>query len=116
MKEQFKQAGYIVPATGIDTVKNHKEMIVRFDIAAIAPEEDNSHEDEFECESVRVARSAEYGDIVSAIVNDRYSSDRMQAVVNNHLLDASEEHEAEFQAMQLWRAKAKAVAKTVLGI
>ena len=39
----------------------------------------------------------------------------MQAIINNHLLDPTdEEHEAEFNEMQAWRKHAKEVADHVL--
>lgn len=74
---------------------------------------------------VRVPRPLERDRVVDAIVSAAYPADRMQAVVNNHLLnlaaiaDGGEldadglEHEAEYKAMQEWRVKAKAVAKEV---
>lgn len=56
-----------------------------------------------------------YGVLVSAIVRGRYTDDEMQAIVNNHLLDdGNEEHEAEWDEMQAWRAEAKKVAKEIL--
>ncbi len=63
----------------------------------------------------RLERPATYERIVSAIVNDGYSTDEMQAIINNHLLDSgNEDTEAEFQAMQEWRTLAKTVAREVV--
>lgn len=64
-------------------------------------------------EMVRVPYPYTYSSIVSAIINDRYSNDQMQAIINNHLLEANDEHEAEFSAMQAWRAHAKEVGHLV---
>ncbi len=64
----------------------------------------------------RLERPATYERIVSAIVNDGYSTDEMQAIINNHLLDSgNEDTEAEFQTMQEWRTLAKTVAREVVG-
>ena len=77
-------------------------------------------------ENVDVFGTRTYDGIVNAIVCDHYPADKMQAIINNHFanlakiadgkkLDADdEEHEAEYNAMQDWRTKAKAVAKDVL--
>lgn len=64
-----------------------------------------------------------YSDIVAAIVNDRYSSDDVQALFANRAdaLDPESgledgkrrEYLAEYAAFQSWRAKAKAVARAV---
>lgn len=75
---------------------------------------------------VRIEQPVERDKVVDAIVSAAYPSDKMQAIINNHFanlakiadgkkLDADEEeHEAEYNAMQEWRTKAKAVAKDVL--
>lgn len=57
----------------------------------------------------------DYDAIVNAIVSDAYPADKMQAVINNYLLDPSEaDTKAEFTAMQELRKKAKAYAKDLL--
>ena len=57
----------------------------------------------------------DYDAIVNAIVSDAYPADKMQAVINNYLLDPSEEDtKAEFEQMQAFRKKAKAYAKDLL--
>ena len=75
---------------------------------------------------VRIEQPMERGKVIDAIVTAVYPTDKMQAIINNHFanlakkadgkkLDADdEEHEAEYNAMQDWRTKAKAVAKDVL--
>ena len=70
----------------------------------------------YEAYSVRLERPITYERVVSAIVNAEYSSDQMQAIINNHLLDSTDnaEHEAEFTAMQEWRTLAKKVAHEVI--
>ena len=75
---------------------------------------------------VRIEQPVERDKVIDAIVSEAYPTDKMQAIINNHFanlakkadgkkLDADdEEHEAEYNAMQDWRTKAKAVAKDVL--
>lgn len=68
-------------------------------------------------ENVDVFGTRTYDGIVNAIVCDHYPADKMQAIINNHLLESeSKEHEAEFAEMQAWRAKAKSVAKEVVSM
>lgn len=75
---------------------------------------------------VRIEQPVECDKVVDAIISTAYPTDKMQAIINNHFanlaiiadgkkLDADEEeHEAEYEAMQAWRTKAKSVAKDVL--
>ena len=75
---------------------------------------------------VRIEQPVERGKVIDAIVTAVYPTDKMQAIINNHFanlakkadgkkLDADdEEHEAEYNAMQEWRTKAKAVATDVI--
>ena len=75
---------------------------------------------------VRIEQPVERDKVVDAIISTAYPTDKMQAIINNHFanlakiadgkkLDADdEEHEAEYDAMQEWRTKAKSVAKNVL--
>lgn len=68
-------------------------------------------------ENVDVFGTRTYDGIVNAIVCDHYPADKMQAIINNHLLESeSKEHEAEFVEMQAWRVKAKRVAKEVVSM
>lgn len=77
---------------------------------------------------VRVAHPLERDKVIDAIVSAGYPSDKMQAIINNHLvnlatladsgkLDNDElAHEEEYNAMQEWRTKAKTVASEVMNI
>ena len=68
----------------------------------------------YEYDMVRVSFPYDYSSVVSAIINDRYSNDKMQAIINNHLLEMNDsEHEAEFNEMQAWRAHAKEIGHLV---
>ena len=76
--------------------------------------------------SIRISQPLSKDKIVDPIITGRYPTDKMQALINNHFahlakiadgkpLDADdEEHEAEYDAMQEWRTKAKETAKQVL--
>lgn len=75
---------------------------------------------------VRIEQPVERDKVVDAIISFAYPTDKMQAIINNHFanlakiadgkeLDADEkEHEVEYDNMQAWRVKAKAVAKEVM--
>lgn len=75
---------------------------------------------------VRIEQPMERGKVVDAIVVSAYPTDKMQAIINNHFANLAkiaddkkldtddEEHEAEYNAMQEWRTKAKAVATDVI--
>lgn len=75
---------------------------------------------------IRIEQPMERDKVVDAIISSAYPTDKMQAIINNHFanlakiadgkeLDADEkEHEAEYDNMQAWRVKAKAVAKEVM--
>lgn len=75
---------------------------------------------------VRVEQPLKRDKVIDAIVSTAYPSDKMQAIINNHLvnlatiadggkLDEDElSHEEEYKAMQEWRKKAKSVASDVM--
>ena len=56
-----------------------------------------------------------YDDIVDTIISNVYPDSKMQAIINNYLLDPSNPDTlAEFNDMQDFRKKAKAIAKEIL--
>lgn len=69
--------------------------------------------------------SSDYGDIVNAIVRDRYAADKVEAIMANYqeAMDSTSsltenkraEYKAEYEAFQAWRAKAKEVATVTVG-
>ena len=68
-------------------------------------------------ENVDVFGTRTYDGIVNAIVCDHYPADKMQAIINNHLLESEgKEHQSEFAEMQAGRVKAKRVAKEVVSM
>ena len=56
-----------------------------------------------------------YGGIIDALINYKYSTDKMQAIINNYLLDPNDESvKQEFIEMQHWRSESKQIAKEIL--
>ena len=56
-----------------------------------------------------------YAGVVDSLVQHKYPIDKMQAVINNYLLDPYDEYAvSEFNAMQAWRKEAKEIAKEAL--
>ncbi len=57
----------------------------------------------------------DYDSIVNAIISKEYHNDKMQAIINNYLLDPNNEDTTkEFNDMQAFRKKAKDWAKDLL--
>ena len=66
-------------------------------------------------DGLRVNAPYEKHEIINDIIRIKYSQESMEAIINNHLLEnESEDDKAEFDAMQEWRANAKAIAKEVM--
>lgn len=56
-----------------------------------------------------------YSGIVDALITFKYPIDKMQAVINNYLLDPNDAYAIdEFNKMQAWRKEAKEIAKQAL--
>lgn len=56
-----------------------------------------------------------YSGVVDALITFKYPIDKMQAVINNYLLDATDDYAIEeFNKMQAWRKEAKEIAKEAL--
>lgn len=71
---------------------------------------------EFHWTCIRLAEGRlSYDTLVAAIVRTRYTDDAMTAIINNHLLDTGNAGtEAEWQQMQQWRSRAKALAREII--
>lgn len=108
-----------------------KNIRINFDVdVAELPSGGTDNEDAkrtaFSAYVVRVEQPLERDKVIDAIVSAAYPSDKMQAIINNHLvnlatiadggkLDEDElAHEEEYKAMQEWRKKAKVVASDVM--
>ena len=69
----------------------------------------------FTYEAIRVPLTYNYAILVSTIIKEKYSDDKMQAIINNYLMDITDtEHKQEFIDMQQWRAHAKEIAKEII--
>lgn len=108
-----------------------KNIRINFDVdTAELPGGGTDNEDvkrtAFSAYVVRIEQPLERDKVIDAIVSAAYPSDKMQAIINNHLvnlatladggkLDEDElSHEEEYKAMQEWRKKAKSVASDVM--
>lgn len=90
------------------TVRGVNYKTVNFDIRDV--------DEGFEWESVDMPQTKwNYSGVVDALVQHKYPIDKMQAVINNYLLDPNDEYAiSEFNAMQSWRKEAKEIAKEAL--
>lgn len=121
----------VLPKNGIILREEGDIIRVFFDIEKMAAETSKSGEvivpdGMYTMENVDVCGIRTYGGITDAIVCDHYPADKMQAIINNHFLNLAKiadnkkldeddiAHEAEYDAMQEWRVKAKSVAKEVV--
>lgn len=75
-----------------------------------------STQDGYSWEQVSVPSTKwDYSGVVDALITHKYPIDKMQAVINNYLLDPNDEYAiSEFNAMQAWRKEAKEIAKEAL--
>lgn len=56
-----------------------------------------------------------YSGVVDALISYKYPIDKMQATINNYLLDPNDAYAIEeFNKMQAWRKEAKEIAKQAL--
>lgn len=54
-------------------------------------------------------------EVISALIREEYSEDRMEAVINNYLLDMEDANaKAEFDVMQSFRKEAKVFADEII--
>lgn len=57
----------------------------------------------------------DYETLVSNLINIKYNPDKMQAIINNYLLDTNDESVLqEFNDMQNYRKQCKIIAKEIL--
>ena len=112
-----------LPQSGVRISVEGALLRLQFDFSEAEPLEGEVTTDIYNCESVDV-NGRTYGDIVSAIVNDRYSADEVQAIMANYAeaLDGSSditaekraEYLAEYEAYQACRKHAKEIAAQVV--
>lgn len=126
MKATVQLSAIPTPQNGVSIILEGLRTRLFFDFTdAPAREDEEVNTDLKDCESIDlVGRS--YGEIVSAIINDRYPADKTQAIMANYenakdsASDLAEEKRAEYLQeyadYQDWRAHAKDIAKTVSNI
>ena len=115
-----------LPSDGVAITLEGTLLRVLFDFEKVeAQEGDDIHmpkaDDLYYCESIDV-NGRGYGDIISAIVNDRYPTDEKDAIMANYELvkddlcpeEKKAEYIAEYQALQNWRTRAKEIAKIII--
>jgi len=129
MKTNLQTSG--IPEGGVLVICEGLLTRLFFDFEAETVPQDGTAQDGtaqdmlYGCENVDV-RSRSYGAIVSAIVNDRYGSDAVQAVLSNYeeARDADSglaeekraEYLSEYAAFQSWRTHAKEVARKAVAL
>ena len=117
-----------VPQSGVRVTIEGMLVRLLFDITPatlVIQEGEEAPTDLYDCESVDAVGRG-HDDIVSAIINDRYPSDKVQAVManfanaqdqNSDLTQAKrEEYLAEYAAYQAWRAHAKQIATIAVSL
>ena len=88
--------------------------VVRMDITEIVGSEEYSWQaDEVEVAHREPLTSEDYPRIVSTIVRGKYSQDDVEALTQNYIVNPTK-YGDDWEALQLWRNKAKAVAKEVV--
>lgn len=103
--------------TTSDTKPNIVETHIEFATKRYAVNIDVIHNiDEWEYDRVSIpAGKWDYSGVVDALIQYKYPIDKMQAVINNYLLDPEDAYAVdEFKKMQAWRKEAKEIAKEAL--
>ena len=118
MKEIYQvEDGYVIPSDKVSVQHTNGRFIVRFGIHKYEHEaaDEMAHDNEplmMACERIEL-EAIDYPSVVSAIVRCKYSQSDIEAIVLNG--SDTEEHAAEYEALQSWRAEAKRIAKIVVG-
>ena len=120
----------VAPSDNVMVKREADLLRVYFDFnrEPVYDEEGNEQEEpvQFSSQLVDIVGRHGYGEIVSAIINGKYSPDEVQALVFNYELAKDEdsdittakreEYLAEYHALQDYRAHAKEVAQKVITI
>lgn len=112
-----------LPQSGVQTTIEGNLLRILFDFKKAEVKTDDETEaptDIYDCESVDV-NGRTYGEIVSAIINDRYNNDSVQAIMANYedakdesspiSDDKRDEYIYEYNLYQNFRKHAKEIAK-----
>lgn len=117
-------SNYVIPDERIDLRRCGNTHEIRYDIqeaASVSNDEQSKLEDNnvrhLVCQQILMKSGYDRATLINAIITDRYPNGQMEAIINNHLLDPSDqEHEAEFIAMQSFRSKAKSIASIIMSL
>ena len=118
MKEIYQvEGGYVIPSDKVEVKHTNGRFVVRFGIELYehAADDEMAHDNEptmMACERIEL-ESIDYPSVVATIVRCKYSQSDIEAIVLNG--SDTEEHAAEYAALQAWRAEAKRIAKIVVG-
>ena len=118
MKEIYQVEGdYVISSDKVEVKHTNGRFVVRFGIEKYehSDSDEMAHDNEppmMQCERIEL-KAIDYPSVVAAIVRCRYSQSDIEAIVLNG--SDTEEHAAEYAAMQAWRAEAKRIAKIVVG-
>ena len=119
MKEIYQvEDGYVIPSNKVEVNHTNGRFVVRFGIQRYehAAADEMQHDNDplmMACERIEL-EAIDYPSVVSAIVRCKYSQSAIEAIVLNG--SDTEEHAAEYAALQAWRAEAKRIAKIVVDL
>lgn len=119
MKEIFQvEDGYQIPSYQVSVQHTNGRFVVRFGIQKYehAASDKMEHDNEptmMACERIEL-NAIDYPSVVSAIVRCKYSQSAIEAIVLNG--SDTDEHAAEYSALQAWRSEAKRIAKIVVDL
>lgn len=107
----------MIPSDKVEVNYTNGRFIVRFGIQRyehVAADEMEHDNDPLmmACERIEL-EAIDYPSVVSCIVRCKYSQSDIEAIVLNG--SDTEEHAAEYAALQAWRAEAKRISKIVVG-
>ena len=117
MKEIYQvEGGYVIPSDKVEVKHTNGRFVVRFGIEKYehSASDEMAHDNDplmMACERIELD-TIDYPSVVSAIVRCKYSQSDIEAIVLNG--SDTEEHAAEYQALQEWRTEAKRIAKIVI--
>lgn len=74
------------------------------------------HDNTYSWEQISIpSNKFNYSGVVDMLIVHKYPNDKMQAVINNYLLDQNDQQAiSEFNEMQEWRKYSKELAKDIL--
>jgi hypothetical protein len=113
-----------LPESGVIASREGKSLIVLFDFEKVEKSDDEQYvpENMYSLNSVIFDGATDYSLIISAIINDKYSTDDVQAIIANYTeaiaeqepTDKQKEYIEEYKTFQEYRKHAKEIAKAVI--